>query len=321
LMRRLAARGRVLTAIALAAALLGGLAGARSGTAQELVTIRLAGTPDDAKTPVFYAVQTGMYRRAGLDVQIALTSSGSAATAAVVAGAYEMGQGSLLSIALAHLRGLPIAVIAIGSVLAPKVLFAALLVAADSPVKTGADMNGKTVGVPALNDVDTLSASVWVDKNGGDAKTLKFVEVSNTLAGDALAAHRIDLAVMQPPQLDAAVEAGKARVLANAAISSTPYAFSAYFANKDWAEKHPDAVRTFARVTYAAAAYTNAHPDETAAMMADVTKIPLAVFRKMARVRVATASDPSLMQPLIDAAAAYKVIPRGFPAKEMFFGG
>jgi hypothetical protein len=73
-------------------------------------------------------------------------------------------------------------------------------------------------------------------------------------------------------------------------------------------------------VTYAATAYTNAHHAETAQMMSDVTKIPVAIFTKMARTNGATSGDPALIQPAINAAAKYGYITRAFPAKEAYFG-
>ena len=48
-----------------------------------------------------------------------------------------------------------------------------------------------------------------------------------------------------------------------------------FFANTDWAAKHPDAVKNWVRDTYEAGAYTNTHHAETAPMMSEVTKIPL----------------------------------------------
>lgn len=102
---------------------------------------------------------------------------------------------------------------------------------------------------------------------------------------------------------------------------SEHFAFGGYFANSEWASKNTDIVKKFVRATYDAGRYTNAHHGETAAMMADITKIPLPVMQKIARAEAATSSDPALLQPLIDVAAKYKQIPRSFPAKEIYFGG
>lgn len=288
--------------------------------AQSLLTIRLGGVPTDDLTPVYWAIKTGMYKKAGLDVQVVPTSSGTAATTAAIAGTYEMGKGSAIASMVAHLRDLPLVITANGAIWDPKVPFNQLLVAADSTIKTGADMNGKTVGVPALNDLNELVTSAWVDKTGGDSKTLKFVEIPNSVAPEALEQHRIDADALQDPQCAAALATGKVKsvTLPYSAIS-THFVFGVYFANKDWAAAHPQAVKAFQRITYQSAAYTNTHHAETLDMMAAITKVPLDVLSKMGRVQSATSSDPTLLQPLIDAAAKYKQIPRDFPAKEMYF--
>ena len=61
-----------------------------------------------------------------------------------------MGKGSAVASFLAHLKNLPLVFVANGAIWNPKVPFNELLVAADSTIKTGADLNGKTIGVPAL---------------------------------------------------------------------------------------------------------------------------------------------------------------------------
>jgi len=160
---------------------------------------------------------------------------------------------------------------------------------------------------------------VWVDKNGGDSKSMKWVELPSSAGAPALLEHRVDVASMNEPLITAARATGK--------IHSLPPCFNAiaerfsigfHFANTDWAAKHPDVVRRYVRVLYEAATYTNAHPDETAPMMAEVTKLPLDVMRKMARAPAATNSDPALIQPIIDVAARYGYIERTFPAAELF---
>ena len=50
-----------------------------------------------------------------------------------------------------------------------------------------ADLNGKTAATPALNDLNQLVISTWVDKNGGDSKTMKWIEFPNSGLGAALA--------------------------------------------------------------------------------------------------------------------------------------
>jgi NitT/TauT family transport system substrate-binding protein len=285
-----------------------------------LLTIRVAGVTTDDLTPVIYGMSAGLYKKAGLDVQVISTSSGTAATTAVVTGAYEMGKGSAVASMVAHLKNLPLVVVANGAVWNPAVPFNELLVAADSTIKSGAALNGKTIGVPALNDLNTLVVSAWTDKTGGDSKTLKFVEIPNTLAQSAIAAHRIDADAVQAPELSAALATVTVKSITEPYNAiSTHFVFGVYFANKDWATAHAQAVRDWTRITYQAAQYCNTHHAETAVLMSNFTKVPLEVYQKLARVEGATTSDPALLQPFIDAAAKYKLISNSYPAKDMFF--
>lgn len=288
--------------------------------AQTPEKIRVVAVPTDDMTPIYYGIRNGEYRRAGLDVEIIAANSGSASTAAIVAGAYELGKASPMGSLLAHLRGLPLTIVANGAVWDPKHPFNLVLTASDSPIKTAADCNGKIGAVPGLNDVAHLSILQWVDRNGGDSKTMKWLEIPNSALGVALTEHRIDVTCLNEPQLSAALENGKIRRLADAFTAIAPrWVASVYLANPDWAAKNADAVRRWVKVTYELAGWCNAHQPETVAMMSDITKIPLAVFQKMSRIEGTTTNDPSLLQPVMDLGLRYNVLPRAFPVKELYF--
>jgi len=117
------------------------------------------------------------------------------------------------------------------------------------------------------------------------------------------------------------METGKVKILGHAysAISNS-FLITAWFASGEWAAKHPDIVKTFARVTNEAGVYTNAHHAETAAMVAELLKFPLPLVEKMSRAVAGTSLNLSEIQPLIDVAVKYSVIPRAFPAKELLGG-
>jgi NitT/TauT family transport system substrate-binding protein len=197
-----------------------------------------------------------------------------------------------------------------------------MLVASGSPVRSGADLNGLILASAAINDINALAMMAWIDKTGGDSKTVKWIEIPNSAAGAALAEHRIAATMLQEPQLTAEIQTGRVRVLAPAYSAINPHMTpGVYFAQSDWAKKNPAAVATFMRVTYASAAYCNEHHAATAQMMSEVTKIPLDVITRMSRNTSATNTDPSYLQTVIDVAAKYKTIPSWFNAKDAYFTG
>lgn len=305
-----------LAAISLVYPALPAPAGAQTG----LDTLRLIAIPSDALTPLYYGIKTGAFQKAGIDLQISPSMSGTAATTAVIAGSYDIANTSILPVMTAHLRDIPISIVAPQAVYTPENPFALLQIAADSPYKTGADLNNKVIAVSALNDISQLTISSWVDKNGGDSRTLRFVEIPAAATAAALEQHRVAAGVLLEPVLDESIANKQTKTLGDAyGAIGKKLMFAAYVSRPDWAKEHADALHRFVVTAGAAAVYTNAHPAETAQMMSDITKVPLPIMQRMRRVVCATSMDPTLVQPLIDAAFHYKQISKAFPAAELFF--
>lgn len=310
-------RSRMLAATTAALAI-----GPSRARAQTLTKVRLVGVHTDDLTPVYWGIQHGMYQKVGLDIDMIAANSGTAATTAVLAGAYELGKGSAVASLVAHLRGLPLTIVANGVMWDPKAPTTVAVVATDSPIKRPRDLNGKTASAAALNDIVTVTIANWVDKDGGDSKTIKWVEIPNSAEAEAIATHRVDCCQLNEPAYTEAVAAGKVRPLGDGLSSNaiaSSFVIAVFFANRDFAQKNPELVRAFARVTYEAAAYTNTHHAETAQMMSEVTKIPVDVIRRIYRAPSATVGDPALLQPVIDVAAKYGNITQAFPAKDAYF--
>lgn len=290
--------------------------------AASLQPIRITGLVTEAMCPLYYGMKSGKFARAGLDVTYTPNNSGSAAMAAVVSGDLEMGTSNTLSISSAHLRGIPIVVVA------PQVLYttrtheAMLQVAPDAHVQTGADLNGKMIAVPTLAGINALAAKAWVDRHGGDASTLKFIEMPNSSQPEAVAQHRIDAAILEPPVLEASIADGTSKTIGDPmGAIATSYAIAAFVAKAEWATANADAVARFSGVLAESAKYVNTQYAETAPLVAELTKIDLAIVSKMARTTSGKGLDPAQFQPLIDAAAKFGFIPRPFPARELFWSG
>jgi NitT/TauT family transport system substrate-binding protein len=295
----------------------------RSGSAQApLTVVRVSGVISDEMTPVLYALKSGMYAKAGLDVQVVPANSGAAVTTAVLGGSVEIGKSSLIALMNAHLRGVPLAIIGGADVYDWKNPYAQMVTSYDSPIATAKDLIGKTIGVPSLNDLNVLAAYAWLDKNGGDSKSVKFVEIPNSSLEATLTEKRADAAVMTYPFLADAIDSHTVKAIGPAytAIANS-FLITAWFVSTDWATKHPDAVKTFIDVTDRSAAYTNVHHAETAPLVAEATKIPLAVITTMPRVTAGTTLHLADIQPLIDSSAKYKLIPQAFPARDLLLPG
>lgn len=280
--------------------------------------IRVATTLDDTAMAVVFAARSGRFRAAGLDVQVSPQTTGAAIASGVAGGAYDIGKSSLTGILNAHVHGVPFLFVAPGSVSDRKITNGNLVVANDAGIASAKDLNGKTLSVAGLGGLDFVAISMWIDTNGGDSKTVKFVEIPQTEAALAVQSHRIAAALLNHPQADAALEMGTLHSLGEPFASLAPlYMIAGWFATADWIRANHDAMLRFARVVEETAAYANAHHAETAPVLAEFTKTPLPIVQKMTRAVLGTSLAPSLIQPVIDASVRYGVLSRGFPAAEV----
>jgi NitT/TauT family transport system substrate-binding protein len=279
--------------------------------------IRFGGTLSDDMTPVVYARSAGIFTKYGLDVELTRMTSGAATAAALVAGALDIGKVGLPTILEAHERGIALPILAAPVVNDPKAVFAGFIVPSDSPIHTGKDFTGQLVGVQGLGDLGMMLLPLWIAQHGGDPKAVRFVEVPGPSAPAALTAGRIAVGEMSNPMMANAIAGGKFRLIRAYDAIPGNYLQTAIVTTKSYSTQHPEVVHAFAAAFGEAATYVNAHHDETAAMMADFTGIPLAVIRTMARSLAAPKIVPALIQPMIDLAAKSGVIPAPYPAAEL----
>jgi NitT/TauT family transport system substrate-binding protein len=284
--------------------------------AQTLPTVKVATTPIDVGAEVLYAKDMGFFQKHGLNVDVQFIDNGAAIASAVASGAIDIAQGNVVTLATAHDKGLPFVVVAPAALYSSTAPTSALIVAANGPVKSAKDLNGKTIGITGVKNITQIAAMAWLDQNGGDSSTVKFIELKFSEMGPAVIAGRIDAGVTAEPDLSDAVASGAVRILAPVynAVAST-FIIGAWFATSDWAKAHSDIVTRYVAAINEAGAWANKNQPASAKILEKYTKIEAKPGMK--RVLFPEKSDLALMQPAIDVTAKYKVIKATFPASEL----
>jgi NitT/TauT family transport system substrate-binding protein len=293
-----------------------GAAGAR-GAAQALAPIRIATIPIEPGIEVYFAQVGGFFAKAGLDATIQQLPGGPAIAAALVSGVVDVGFIALDALAEIHQRGIPLVAIAPGTEYVEPFTTqaAALVVPPNSPVEKAADLTGKTIAVISLNGLTHTAACAWIDKNGGDSSTVKFVELPAPAMVAALAGGRVDAAQVAEPFIGAARKAGRVLTYGFAGVAKD-FLTTAWCAAAPWVRDHPAAAGSFTAALRETAAWANANPAPSAAILATYLKLDPAVIATMTRVRYANQLNPALMQPLIDVTAHYGGF-TAFPARDL----
>jgi NitT/TauT family transport system substrate-binding protein len=287
---------------------------ARAATAS---AITVAGVPEDSITPVLWAQQSGIFKRNGLDVTVQPQNSGSAIASGVAGGSYQIGKSSLTSLIAAHGRGVPLMLVAPAGLWDTNNPTIEMIVRTDSKIQKPADLNGKTIAVSSLSDLYAVSIKAWVDQNGGDAGSLKLVEMPISAVPPAIEQGRVDASALTFPQLQEALDSKKVRVIGKPYDAvAKQFLYAAWFTTKDYAQKNPEVISAFARSVREASTYANGHHADTVPLLAKFTGIPPAELSAARRATYGTTLDPKLIQPVIDTCAKYKLIRTAFEARE-----
>jgi NitT/TauT family transport system substrate-binding protein len=262
-----------------------------------------AGKETDAE--VYYAQDMGFFKKAGLNVQIETLPNGAAVASAVASGALQIGDSNTLSLAIARQKGLPFVIFAPGAIYSSTAPTTALAVSVSGPVRGAKDLTGKVLAGVSLGGLDQLSLEAWLDKNGGDSASAKYVELPPAQMVAALERGTVAAVSLPDPALDAAVSAGSVRIIGNNydSIAKT-FMITGWFAMNDWLAKNSDVAKKFAAAMTEAADWANANHDHAAEILLKYTKIDA----RTSHVRFAPRLSGAIVQPVLDAGAQYKML-------------
>lgn len=296
--------------------------GAKQSSAQsttDLETVRVALSSGTSSLPALYAMREGLFRKAGLDVTtVPGATSGAVVTAGLLGGAIDIGMSNLFPIVEAHARAVPLVLAAPAAVHLRSAPDSGLLVGADSSIRAIRDLTGKTIAVAGLKALDSIGTANLIDVNGGDSRSVRFVEMPFPAIIAAVEQGRVEAGSSVEPLISQAVHSGKARFFADFVGSIAPRVLeSGFVTTLDFLGKHRNVVERFAAVIHDAATYANTHEDQLVGLVAGYTGIDAQVIAGATPSVFGTTLDLREIQPVIDLAAKYTVIPKSFPAREM----
>jgi NitT/TauT family transport system substrate-binding protein len=152
---------------------------------------------------------------------------------------------------------------------------AALLVPKNSPIKTIAELKGKTVGTYA-GTTQALNLKYILSRFFDPEKDVKMVQVSSELQLQALASGQFDALLTIEPYTTLGVAKGIARVLeANPRCKyiMSPFPASAQVVSVAYLRKDPEAFKKYYRALRRAVAYIKASPSEAKAILPKYTEL------------------------------------------------
>ena len=292
--------------IATTGAALGAAAFPRDVRAQALQKVRIAGVISDLFGEPWYAKESGIFAKAGFDLDVSPMINAGAVAAGIGGGSLEMGTGDLVSGVRAIEAGVPLTIIA-GSALqisAENSSFLAVL--KDSPIRAVKDMIGKTIAVPTLVGLATSSIRAWLPQNGVPLESVKIIEFPQSGMVAAMQKGSIDVGFLSEPFI--VMSKNDVRSMGDPLDAiAKEFLVSVWYASKSWIDADHDRAHRIVAAIYDVARWANTHRPETFDILVRDAKLDGDRIRGMGRVTFATSLTPAMMQPVLNTASGAKI--------------
>lgn len=278
--------------------------------------IRILTVGQEGGALAIYAKEAGFFQRAGLNVDVQMSSSGSAILAALAGRSIDIGESNVGSVAGAVLSGLPFTIFADCSLYKAAKPTILLCAAPNSSIKTAKDLAGKKIGVGALKNLSQAAPQSWLDKNGVDSNSVGWIELPFSSMPEMLASGRIDAGVVPEPILSAA--RAKVRIIASPYDTiGSQFSLGSYLASADWIAKNRGTASRIAAVLRQTAIWANANQQQTGKILVDVLKMPPEIVASMTRCEYTSTLEVANLQPSIDVMAKYGYISKRLDANSL----
>jgi len=309
---------------ALATLLLAAAATARP-TAPAQRRLTTVNVQDVAGIPYDYlrlGVYQGFFRKRGLDVKVQAAAGGAVIVPAIINGSIQFGGSNVVSSMLAKSRGLPIKMIAPGthaggSLRKPD--WAGVVVKRGSSIRTAQDLEGKTIATNTLRNVTEVTVKATLEKRGVDVSKLKWLEVDFPQMHDAVAADRVDAALIIEPFFYEAKKAGD-RVIVHPYVGTRPgMQIGSYLAHEDYIKDHPDIVRSFQLALADLSRWIARHPVATRKFLIAAAKLKRDTALHMALPVWRTEVNAAGLAKTMDLMVKYGVLARPIDVNDLIY--
>ncbi len=254
--------------------------------AADLPVVRVGIIPIFVVAPHIVADKMGYFATEGISVATQMIQGGTIGVPALVSGGFDILYSNTTAILTALERGIDLRILAEGTRI-PKAPPdpAAIIQRKGGGLKTGKDLEGKSIGINTRFDIQWLIAQAWIKKTGGDPAKVNFREVPLPAMMDAVKGGQVDAAVLVDPFLAIALGNPDFELLDWAQSKVMPgYPSSLWVVTAETAATKADLLRRWVRGFYKGAEWVNANIGDPAylQLVAGYTKTDEKLLAKMA---------------------------------------
>ena len=281
--------------------------------AADLEKVRVSLIPINDVAPLFVAMKNGYFRDLGLEIDTTPTQGGAAGIPGLIGGSFDVVYGNVVSVLLASQQGLDVKVIAAGTKAALRETDTTpIIVRSDSGIKSGKDLEGKSISVNTRNNVIWLYARAWIKATGGDPDKVTFKEVPFPQVEDALRQQRVDAAFLVAPFSVVALQKPGLTAIANPYSDIQPGVdVGQYITTGKLLSTKPEMIKKFVTGLRKGAEWFNANrkSEELLTVISGYTKTDASILKSVALPEAPLQSDLPQVKKTMDLMIENKLLP------------
>jgi NitT/TauT family transport system substrate-binding protein len=287
-------------------------------TGIEKPNLNVAAVTAVTNTGLYLAQLHGFFAGEGLHVKITPIVSSTTAISGQLHGEFDVTAGAYVSYILAEAKN-PGAVswriLTEGSV--SRQGSQAVLVTSGSPIRTVADLRGKTIAANIVGNVGTLLIQAMLQAHSVPLSSVKLVAIPFPAMAAALKSGAVDAGWFDEPFLTMA-RAGGARLLYDTSQGATAsFPISGYTATRAWAGKYPHAAAAFVRAIVRGQSLADTNPSAARQAVTTTLKVPASTASQLTFDHYPTTLDPAHIQRLADVMKQFGLLKASFNASAM----
>lgn len=250
----------------------GSAAGGGDGGPATLRVSETAGAPLYFLT---YGYEQGFFEDAGVDLEISSSAGGATVIPQLVSGDLDVAGSNVVSAMIARSQGLPIQMVAAGTSTSEEQDqdFSALMVTADSPAQSIADLEGQTIAVNSLRNINDIVLGSMLEEAGLSYDSVQFVEIPFPDMAATVASGDVAAAMIIEPFITIAENQGL-RIIGSPYWELRPgLQIGTYLMTEQMVAENPEAVEAFQEGVQATADAIAEDPDAFRAALPEMSQI------------------------------------------------
>lgn len=255
----------------------------------ELTTLKVGAMPIGSNAAIYLGEQKGFFEEEGLRLEFSTIANPPAGIAAAQSGQTDVTYSPGIPLLNALAQDIELTIVAPADGYPDGVDDAenvadvdetGVFVAPGSDIESAADLEGRSIAIPARKAQLEVTIAGAIEEAGGDPSTVDWLVLDPATALQSLKDGRVDAAGLISPVIQQAQDDGLELVLSPGVHFFKEGVVSTWVSGQKIVDEQPEVLAAFQRAVLKSNAYANENLEEAQEIAAEITSVPLETVRR-----------------------------------------